>query len=488
MSKRLLRKQHIKGSISKYLKTLISNEQVPFCVKSKFLKIEVHAYGPTVGKIFNVTNLRSCILSDTLIRTLKQLGHCARGIVHLENQQVYTGEVVAHYQDGLKNEKLEKSNDELISEATNKLADEEFHGRAQRINQKLIEKDSSFLQEWDEFCKFFSENVIKDLSTYETNLDVQLQSQYLANVENIINELYVNDLLETTADSRLIVKKDSSSGGKSLTLGKWCGEDFMLTEDSFILAKVLRSMEQAKCDKIVFVIRHRNLKRFENLRDLCLRLGLIKTNNQIDFVTFSDFDVCDDIKGEIVPSKFVTAQQLYNVTMSEATKQIVNLGQQNKTKEQLADATKALALATIKIPHLMRYTKESKVIGEVDMMDNRCGIFHIVSKLGQLKSFLSKIKTIDGDAKLNLTDDTKRQMSNILLNYTTAVQEIDETLKLYTLTSHIDDVVKLLKKYPVYFGKLLIYENDELLMLLKALSVTIDNCFSLMGLKPIIFS
>lgn len=484
------------------LTTLVKIGKVPPpYVKKK--RIVVDFSSPNIAKEMHVGHLRSTIIGDSISRLLEYLGHDVLRLNHVGDWGTQFGMLIAHLQDEYPNyinESPAISDLQTFYKKSKQRFDEdpEFKKRAYNCVVKLQTFDNDIKKAWQLICDVSRIEFEKLYKRLDINIIERGESYYQKMMENLVIELDNKNLLEND-DGRKIMWDENKKIGIPLTIVKTDGG---FTYDTSDMACIKHRIEEEKADWIIYVTDSGQSVHFQMIENCAKRAGILNDNIKMDHVTFGVVLGEDKKKFKTRSGDTVKLLDLLDEGLKRSLDKLKEKGRHNElTNEELIKAQESVAYGCIKYADLSHNRNHEYVFSFDKMLDDKGNTaVYLLYALTRIKSIARNanitrdkiIQAID-NTNISLEHEKEWKLGKILLRFSEILIKITKDLYLHPLCEYCYDVCCA---FTEFYDKCYCVEKDKTtgeiikvnmgrILLTEATAIVLEQCFIILGLKPV---
>lgn len=484
----------------KTLKTLLKAGTVlpPYVEKKRVI---VDFSSPNIAKEMHVGHLRSTIIGDSISRLLEYLGHDVLRINHVGDWGTQFGMLIAHLQEKFPDyltvspplSDLQNFYKESKARFDN---DEEFKKRAYSCVVKLQSFDPDIIKAWQLICDVSR----KDLQKLYDRLDIKLiergESFYHKKMEEIVKDLEARGLLEEDEGRKVLWSEDRT--GIPLTIVK---SDGGFTYDTSDVACIAQRIEDEKADWIIYVTDAGQSMHFQVLFKCAKRLGLISPHIRIDHVGFGVVLGEDNKKFKTRSGDTVKLSELLDEGLNRALQKLKEKNRDKElTEDELKIAQESIAYSCIKYADLSHNRNHEYVFSFDKMLEDKGNTaVYLLYALTRIRSIArtanissEKLKQAVDDTPVSLEHEREWKLAKMLLKFPDVLLKITKDLYLHQLCEYCYDIACAFMEF---YEKCYCVEKNEVgdiikvnmgrLLLVEATAIMMEQCFSILGIKPL---
>lgn len=482
------------------LTTLVQTGKVPAPYVEK-KRIIVDFSSPNIAKEMHVGHLRSTIIGESIARLLEYLGHDVLRLNHVGDWGTQFGMLIAHLQDEFPNylnvspaisdlQSFYKQSKKRFDE------DQEFKKRAYSCVVKLQAFDPDIKKAWELICDVSRIEFDKLYKRLDVSITERGESFYQKMMEKIVIELEKNNFLEED-EGRKIMWGDKKIG-IPLTVIK---SDGGFTYDTSDMACIKHRIEEEKADWIIYVTDAGQSVHFQLIESCAKRAGILNKNVKMDHVTFGVVLGEDKKKFKTRSGDTVKLLDLLDEGLKRALDKLQEKGRHEElTDEELKKAQESVAYGCIKYADLSHNRNHEYVFSFDKMLDDKGNTaVYLLYALTRIKSIarnanISREKIIEAieNTKVSLEHEKEWKLGKILLRFPEILLKITKDLYLHPLCEYCYDVCCA---FTEFYDKCYCVEKDKSgeiikvnmgrILLTEATAIVLEQCFSLLGLKPV---
>lgn len=485
----------------KCLTNLIKSGKVsPPNIRKK--RIVVDFSSPNIAKEMHVGHLRSTIIGDSIARLLEYLGHDVLRINHIGDWGTQFGMLIAHLQDRFPNySTVSPPISDLQSfykeSKTRFDEDPEFKTRAYSCVVKLQARDPDIIKAWQLICDVSR----KEFQNLYTRLDIRLiergESFYQERMEALVKELESRGFLEED-EGRKIMWGGNPGTGIPLTIVK---SDGGFTYDTSDLACVKQRVEEERAEWIIYVTDSGQAVHFQVIESCARRASYLTNRHQISHVGFGVVLGEDKKKFKTRSGDTVKLSELLDEGLNRALQKLKEKERDKVlTPEELKIAQESIAYGCIKYADLSHNRNLEYVFSFDKMLDDKGNTaVYLLYALTRIRSIarianISKeqLKNAAETTPISLEHEKEWKLAKVLLRFPDVLLKITNDLCLHPLCEYCYEIACAFtefydKCYCVEKNKAgeIVKVNMGRILLTEVTAMILEQCFSLLGLKPV---
>lgn len=493
-----LDKSYVSDSISSILRDGL---KPPKMAKRRAL---VDFSSPNIAKQMHVGHLRSTIIGESICRLLEFLGHDVIRINHVGDWGTQFGMLIAHLEDQFPNyrtqsppiDDLQKFYKESKERFDN---DEAFKKRAYASVVKLQGGDEHSLKAWNLICDVSR----REFQAIYDRLDVSIvergESFYQSRMEAIVRDLKAKQLLEED-EGRLIMWGQTRDTGIPLTVVK---SDGGFTYDTSDMAAIKQRLEEEKADWLIYVTDSGQATHFHTIFDCATRLGVLdRKRHRVDHACFGVVLGEDGKKFKTRSGDTVKLAELLDegVRRAEQKLQEKNRGQ-SMTREEMDAARDSIAYGCIKYADLSHNRNHEYTFSFDKMLDDKGNTaVYLLYAFARIKSiarncgaeFLQAYPEHIRTERIVLEHEKEWKLAKVLMKYPDMMLRCANDLLFHTLCEFAYEICGAFtefydKCYCIKKDKAgqIVEVNVSRVLLAESTATVLQNCFHILGLKPL---
>ncbi|KAH0558116.1 arginine--tRNA ligase, cytoplasmic [Cotesia glomerata] len=481
------------------LKNVIKSRRV-FPPEVKSLRVIVDFSSPNIAKEMHVGHLRSTIIGESLSRLLEYLGHDVLRLNHVGDWGTQFGMLIAHLQDKFPDyatvsppisdlQSFYKESKKRFDE------DEEFKKRAYACVVKLQAGDPEITKGWQLICDVSR----KEFDNLYRRLDIKLiergESFYNKMMIEVVKELEDKGLLEED-EGRKIMWGEKPSTGIPLTIVK---SDGGFTYDTSDMACIKHRIHVEKGDWLIYVTDAGQAGHFQLIESCGKRADYVKSETKVSHVGFGVVLGEDKKKFKTRSGDTVKLLDLLDEGLKRALDKLIEKGRDKElTEEELRAAQEAVAYGCIKYADLSHNRNHEYIFSFDKMLEDRGNTaVYLLYQLTRIRSIARNAKVSEEQIKLaldstaiSLEHEKEWKLAKVLIKFPDVLLKVTKDLVLHPLCEFC---YELSCAFSEFYDKCYCVENinGEMkvnmgrILLCEATALVLEQCFYLLGLKPV---
>ncbi|XP_016839394.1 probable arginine--tRNA ligase, cytoplasmic isoform X2 [Nasonia vitripennis] len=464
-------------------------------------RILVDFSSPNVAKEMHVGHLRSTIIGDSIARLLEFLGHDVLRINHIGDWGTQFGMLIAHLEDKFPNYTTESPpiSDLQSFYKESKVRfdeDEEFKKRAYACVVKLQAHEPKYIQAWKLICDVSR----KEFQSIYNRLDIKLiergESFYHSRMKDIVKELEEKNFLEEDEGRKIMWGENRE--GIPLTIVK---RDGGFTYDTSDMAAIKHRIVEEKAEWVIYVVDAGQATHFQIMESCARRARIVLSCHNIDFVGFGVVLGEDKKKFKTRSGDTVKLSQLLDEGLKRAEQKLMEKERDKVlTKEEFNKAKESIAYGCIKYADLCHNRNHDYVFSFDKMTEDKGNTaVYLLYALTRIRSIArtanvsrEEMQEAIGKTPISLEHEKEWKLAKVLLKFPDVILKITKDLCLHTLcelcyeiacafTEFYDNCYCVEKNQTGEIVKV----NMGRILLTEVTAMMLEQCFALLGLKPV---
>ncbi|XP_015605733.1 probable arginine--tRNA ligase, cytoplasmic isoform X2 [Cephus cinctus] len=465
-------------------------------------RVVVDFSSPNIAKEMHVGHLRSTIIGESICRLLEYLGHDVLRLNHVGDWGTQFGMLIAHLQDKFPNYSTESPPisdlQSFYKESKARFEeDTEFKARAYECVVKLQKFDPEIIKAWQLICDVSR----KDFQKLYERLDVKIiergESFYQKHMETIVKDLESKGLLEED-EGRKIMWGEEPNVGVPFTIIK---SDGGFTYDTSDMAAIKQRVEEENADWIVYVTDAGQSVHFQTLIKCAKRAKIITEKHRIDHVGFGVVLGEDNKKFKTRSGDTVKLSDLLDEGLRRAMQTLLDKERDKVlTKEELKIAQKSIAYGCIKYADLSHNRNHEYVFSFDKMLEDKGNTaVYLLYNFTRIRSIARTANVSQEELKkaaetnpITLDHPKEWKLAKVLLKFPDVLQKIVKDLCLHYLCEYCYEIACAFSEfydncYCIEKNQLneVVKVNISRLLIAEATAIIFEQCFDLLGLKPV---
>ncbi|XP_033208997.1 arginine--tRNA ligase, cytoplasmic isoform X2 [Belonocnema kinseyi] len=460
----------------------------PPCTRKK--RIVVDFSSPNIAKEMHVGHLRSTIIGDSISRLLEYLGHDVLRLNHIGDWGTQFGMLIAHLQDRFPNyltvsppisdlQGFYKESKLRFDE------DKDFKNRAYSCVVKLQAHDPDIIKGWQLICDVSRKEFQNLYSRLDINLIERGESFYQKRMEALVKELESREFLEEDEGRKIMWGIDGQTGGGiPLTIVK---SDGGFTYDTSDLAAVKQRVEEERADWTI--------------ESCARRAGFLTNRHKMDHVGFGVVLGEDKKKFKTRSGDTVKLSDLLDEGLKRA---LEKLREKERDKvlnsEELRLAQESVAYGCIKYADLSHDRNKEYVFSFEKMLDDRGNTaVYLLYALTRIRS-IARMANLSREAlnraaettPISIEHEKEWKLAKVLLRFPFTLLKAIKDLGLHSICEFCYEISTAFSEfydscYCLEKNKAgeIIQVNLGRILLAEATAMILEQCFALLGLKPV---
>ncbi|XP_035733679.1 arginine--tRNA ligase, cytoplasmic-like isoform X2 [Vespa mandarinia] len=482
------------------LKTIIKAGTVfpPYMDKKK---IVVDFSSPNIAKEMHVGHLRSTIIGDSICRLLEYLGHNVLRINHVGDWGTQFGMLIAHLQDKFPDyltvsPPIADLQNFYKESKTRFDADEEFKKRAYNCVVKLQSFDTDISKAWRLICDISRKEFEKLYARLDIKIIERGESFYQKKMEELVRELESQNFLEEDMGRKILWGEDHS--GIPFTIVK---SDGGFTYDTSDMACIKHRVQDEKADWIIYVTDSGQSVHFQTLLKCAKRVGILPLNVRVDHVGFGVVLGEDKKKFKTRSGDTVKLLDLLDEGVNRSLQKLQEKGRDKElTEEELKAAQESIAYSCIKYADLCHNRNHEYVFSFDKMLDDKGNsAVYLLYALTRIRSIArnanisqKQLKEVVEEIPISLNHEKEWKLAKVLLKFPDILLKITKDLHLHQLCEYCYDISTSFSEfydncYCVVKNQAgeIIEVNMSRILLTEATAIIMEQCFLILGIKPL---
>ncbi|XP_046816282.1 arginine--tRNA ligase, cytoplasmic isoform X2 [Vespa crabro] len=482
------------------LKTIIKAGTVfpPYMDKKK---IVVDFSSPNIAKEMHVGHLRSTIIGDSICRLLEYLGHNVLRINHVGDWGTQFGMLIAHLQDKFPDyltvsPPIADLQNFYKESKTRFDADEEFKKRAYNCVVKLQSFDTDISKAWRLICDISRKEFEKLYARLDIKIIERGESFYQKKMEELVRELESQNFLEEDMGRKILWGEDHS--GIPFTIVK---SDGGFTYDTSDMACIKHRVQDEKADWIIYVTDSGQSVHFQTLLKCAKRVGILPLNVRVDHVGFGVVLGEDKKKFKTRSGDTVKLLDLLDEGVNRSLQKLQEKGRDKElTEEELKAAQESIAYSCIKYADLCHNRNHEYVFSFDKMLDDKGNsAVYLLYALTRIRSIArnanisqKQLKEVVEEIPISLNHEKEWKLAKVLLKFPDILLKITKDLHLHQLCEYCYDISTSFSEfydncYCVVKNQAgeIIEVNMSRILLTEATAIIMEQCFFILGIKPL---
>lgn len=452
----------------------------------------------------HVGHLRSTIIGESVCRLLEMLGHDVIRINHVGDWGTQFGMLIAHLEDKFPNYLTESPPiDDLqnfYKESKVRFdGDEPFKKRAYSCVVKLQGGDPNSLKAWDLICDVSR----REFQAIYDRLDVKIiergESFYQSRMEAIVKDLKGKNVLEED-EGRFIMWGEKRDTNIPLTIVK---SDGGFTYDTSDMAAIKQRLEEEKADWLIYVTDSGQATHFFTIFDCSTRTRVLDySKHRVDHVSFGVVLGEDGKKFKTRSGETVKLSELLDEGVRRAEQKLQEKGRgQVMTRTEMDAARDSVAYGCIKYADLSHNRTHEYTFSFDKMLDDKGNTaVYLLYAYTRIKSiarncgeeFLKKYPEYVKMEKIMLDHEKEWKLAKMLLKYPDIILKTANDFLFHALCEFLYD---LCGAFTEFYDKCYCIKKDKQgkiielnvyrVLLAEATAIVLENCFYILGLKPL---
>ncbi|KAK2588218.1 hypothetical protein KPH14_004253 [Odynerus spinipes] len=464
-------------------------------------RVVVDFSSPNIAKEMHVGHLRSTIIGDSICRLLEYLGHDVLRINHVGDWGTQFGMLIAHLQDKFPDyltvsppiSDLQNFYKESKTRFDN---DEEFKKRAYNCVVKLQSFDPDMIKAWQLICDVSR----KDFEKLYNRLDIKIiergESFYQKKMEEVVKDLESRGLLEEDEGRKILWGEDRS--GIPFTIIK---SDGGFTYDTSDIACIKQRIEEEKADWLIYVTDAGQSVHFQTLFKCAKKVGILPPQIRIDHVGFGVVLGEDNKKFKTRSGDTVKLTNLLDEGINRSLQKLKEKGRDKELSEdELKAAQESIAYSCIKYADLSHNRNHQYVFSFDKMLDDKGNTaVYLLYALTRIRSIArtanvssEQLKKAIEDIPVALEHEKEWKLAKVLLKFPDVLLKITKDLHLHQLCEYCYEISCA---FTEFYDKCYCVEKNQIgeivkvnmgrILLTEATAIMMEQCFSILGIKPL---
>ncbi|XP_014216820.1 arginine--tRNA ligase, cytoplasmic isoform X2 [Copidosoma floridanum] len=500
----------VNGFINIYLKrefgqnvfrNVLKSEKVSVAPLIRKRKVIIDFSSPNVAKEMHVGHLRSTIIGDSIARLLEYLGHDVLRLNHVGDWGTQFGMLITHLEDQFPNYCTESPpiSDLQAFYKESKLlfdTDEEFKKRAYANVVKLQAHDPKIMQAWKLICDVSR----KEFQSIYNRLDIQLvergESFYQKHMEDIVKVLEEEGFLEEDEGRKIMWGQ--TKDGIPLTIVK---RDGGFTYDTSDMAAIRHRIFEEKGEWLIYVVDSGQAVHFQTIESCAKRARILLSFHKMDFVGFGVVLGEDKKKFKTRSGDTVKLSELLDEGLKRAEEKLKEKEREKVlTEEEFNRAKESVAYGCIKYADLC-HDRNKEYIFSFDRMlsDKGNTAVYLLYALTRIRSIArmanvsrEQVKQAIESTPISLDHEKEWKLAKVLLRFPDVIMKVTKDLSLHNLCDFCYEVACTFSEF--YDNCYCVEKNQAgeivkvnmgRILLTEVTAMMLEQCFSLLGLKPV---
>ncbi|XP_076244884.1 arginine--tRNA ligase-like protein isoform X2 [Calliopsis andreniformis] len=492
-----LKKEFVKTALSNLVKA--GKICPPYTKKQRVI---VDFSSPNIAKEMHVGHLRSTIIGDSIARLLEFLGHDVLRFNHLGDWGTQFGMLIAYLQEKFPNYLTQSPPitdlQSFYKESKTRFdEDEEFKKRAYYCVVKLQSFDPDIIKAWQLICDVSG----KELNKIYTRLDIKIidrgESFYQKHMEAIVKELESRGLLEED-EGRKVMWGKRNGNEIPLTIVK---SDGGFTYDTSDIAALKQRVDEEKVDWLIYVTDAGQSMHFQVLKSCGERAGILKSFHRMDHVGFGVVLGQDKKKFKTRSGDSVKLNDLLDEGLKRALQKLQEKERDKVlTEEELKMAQESIAYGCIKYADLSHNRNHEYVFSFDKMLEDRGNTaVYLLYALTRIRSIAraanisrEKLEEIAQSTPVSVEHEKEWKLAKVLMKFPDVLIKITKDLHLHLLCEYCYEISCAFTEF--YDNCYCVEKNEQgeimkinmgRILLSEATAIIMEQCFSILGLKPV---
>ncbi|CAK5008889.1 unnamed protein product [Meloidogyne enterolobii] len=461
---------------------------------------------PNIAKQMHVGHLRSTIIGDSIARLLEFIGFSIVRINHIGDWGTQFGMLIAYLRERFPNYLTEKPKIEdlqtFYKESKTKFdEDGDFKSRAYQCVVKLQNGEKEFIDAWNMICDISRkefENIYKRLDVL--NLVERGESFYQSRMLSLVKELDNEGILKEE-DGRKLMFIDGCN--IPLTVVK---SDGGFTYDTSDLATIKQRLFEEKADWILYIVDRGQSEHLETIYAAAQKLNWYDPNEKrVEHVQFGLVLGEDKKKFKTRSGDTVKLLDLLDEGVRRAEEKLRSRETNFESDEQLIEAAESLAYGCIKYADLSQSRIADYVFSFDRMLDDRGNTaVYLLYAYTRIRAIARNAKvertTINNylaqlEDGIPLEHPREIRLAKQILKFSDCILNTVTTLHISKICDYVYELATLfhdfykecyvINKTNTEDGTEQININYNRLVLCEVVADVMQQCFSILGIKPI---
>lgn len=465
-------------------------------------RVVIDFSSPNIAKEMHVGHLRSTIIGESISRLLEYLGHDVLRLNHIGDWGTQFGMLIAHLQDRFPDYLVVSPPisdlQSFYKESKTRFdSDEEFKKRAYNCVVKLQAFDANMIKAWQMICDVSRKEFAKLYERLDIKLIERGESFYQKFMVTIVKELAEKGLLEED-EGRKIMWCEEQNVGVPMTIIK---SDGGFTYDTSDMAAIKHRIHVEKADWLIYVTDGGQAGHFQQVVACAKRAGILTDKQTVSHVAFGVVLGEDKKKFKTRSGDTVKLLDLLDEGLNRAQEKLKEKGRENElTAEEFKIAQESIAYGCIKYADLSHNRHHEYIFSFDKMLDDKGNTaVYLLYALTRIRSIAraakitpEQIKIAAETTSLSLEHEKEWKLAKVLLKMPDVLLKIAKDLFLHPLCEYCYEVACAFTEfydncYCVEKNKSgeIIKVNMERILLTEATAIILEQCFYLLGLKPV---
>ncbi|KAJ8676252.1 hypothetical protein QAD02_012038 [Eretmocerus hayati] len=483
------------------LKSVLKNGKVPPPPVFRPKSVIVDFSSPNVAKEMHVGHLRSTIIGDSICRLLEYLGHKVLRLNHIGDWGTQFGMLIAHLEDKFPNYVTESPpiSDLQSFYKESKVRfdnDEDFKKRAYANVVKLQSHDPKIIQGWKLICDVSR----KEFQSIYNRLDIKLvergESFYQKHMEALVKHLEEKNFLEEDEGRKIMWGLNKE--GIPLTIVK---SDGGFTYDTSDLAALKQRVIEEDVDWIIYVTDAGQATHFQTLQSCAKRARILVSAHRMDHVGFGVVLGEDKKKFKTRSGDTVKLSDLLDEGLKRAEEKLKEKERDKVlSDEEFKAAKESIAYGCIKYADLCHDRIKEYVFSFDKMLaDKGNTAVYLLYALTRIRSIARTANVSQEEMKkaiettpISIEHEKEWKLVKVLLKFPDIVTKVVKDLSIHSLCDFCYEIACTFSEfydncYCVEKNKTgeIVKVNMGRILLTEVTAMMLEQCFSLLGLKPV---
>ncbi|XP_057339959.1 arginine--tRNA ligase, cytoplasmic [Microplitis mediator] len=488
-----------------YSRSILSNvvkSRRVFPPEVKKLRVVVDFSSPNIAKEMHVGHLRSTIIGESICRLLEYLGHDVLRLNHVGDWGTQFGMLIAHLQDKFPDYVTSSppiADLQSFYKESKKRFDEdpEFKKRAYACVVKLQAGDPDITKAWQLICDVSRKEFDKLYRRLDATIIERGESFYHKMMEEVVKDLEERNLLEDD-EGRKIMWGEKPNTGIPLTIVK---SDGGFTYDTSDMACLKHRLHVENGDWLIYVTDAGQAVHFQMLFSCGRRAGILTPDRKVTHVTFGVVLGEDKKKFKTRSGDTIKLLDLLDEGLKRALDKLQEKGRDKElSAEELKAAQESVAYGCIKYADLSHNRNHEYIFSFDKMLEDKGNTaVYLLYQLTRIRSIAraanvteEQIKQAVDSTPISLEHEKEWKLAKVLIKFPDVLLKITKDLFLHPLCEFCYEISTAFSEfydncYCVEKNKNgeIVKVNMNRILLCEATAIVLEQCFFILGLKPV---
>tara|TARA_B100001094_G_scaffold302242_1_gene329256 strand:- start:475 stop:2220 length:1746 start_codon:yes stop_codon:yes gene_type:complete len=483
--------------VAQQLETALQDTHLGF-IPPTSKTIVVDYSSPNLAKEMHVGHLRSSIIGDAMVRTLRFADHHVIKQNHVGDWGTQFGMLLA-YMEELRQQDQTSEDQELADlekfyRAAKVRFDEskDFADRARQLVVALQSGDTYCNQLWQEFNQVslaHCQEVYQSLGVLLQPEDVRGESFYNDMLPKLRDELKEKGLLKQDQGAQCVFLdefKNKEGDALPIIIEKAGGGFPYAATDLAALSYRARDLQ---ADRIMYVVDMRQSLHFQQIFRLAKLSGLVQEQVQLEHLGFGTMNGQDG-----KPFKTRSGGTIKLVDLIEEAKAraytLVKQKNPHHSESELQEIARVVGISSVKYADLSKHRTSDYIFNFEQMLSFEGNTApYLLYALTRVSNILSKASTQDfSHTAMDMTNEYELELGNKLLQFSECITRVIEKGTPHTLCTYLYELAGLFSRF-YEFCPVLNLEDDALrqsrLQLLSLTAKILQQGLDLLGLETL---